>query len=196
MSFGFLHTAEVHVATFDALLPELELDHVVRADLLERARAEGLVSVRADVLAELARLSAKHKAVMCTCSTLGPLVEGGVLRVDAPAMQAAAEAVNGQVLLAICLESTRAATLELFESVAGKGRGRMLLCEAAWPLFEAGDMQGYAAEIARCVQAENGFEAVVLAQASMAVAAPLLEAEGLRVFATPSEAAKALRLIA
>ncbi|MBU2982574.1 hypothetical protein KO498_12215 [Lentibacter algarum] len=181
------------MATFEALLPELELEHIVRPELLEQARKLGVEAVRDNVTAELSQLMEKHDAVMCTCSTLGALVKAPVLRVDTPAMQAAAEAVTGQVLLAICLESTRSATLALFDRLAGNGRGKVLLCEAAWERFEAGDMQGYAAEIARTVEAESGFDAVVLAQASMAVAAPLLEAKGLRVFTTPSEAAKVLR---
>ena len=47
---AFLHTAEVHVATFEALLadaPDVTTRHVVRPDLLALAQTQGLTAVRA-----------------------------------------------------------------------------------------------------------------------------------------------------
>lgn len=156
-----LHTAQVHVATFSGLIPGAR--HVVRADLLDRARADGVAAVQDEVLALLAELSADGP-VLCTCSTLGPLADqAGVLRIDRPAMEAAA-ACEGEIVVAICLESTRAATLALFEEIAGPGRARLVLCDAAWPFFEAGDMDGFARAIADTVRpALTGAGAVLLA---------------------------------
>jgi hypothetical protein len=53
----------------------------------------------------------------------------------------------------------------------------ILLCSEAWPHFERGDREGYAREIARCIQASPASavaDVIVLAQASMAGAAALL----------------------
>lgn len=193
MRCGFLHTAELHVETFERLLPDMSLHHVVRPELLTRAQAEGAQAVRGEVEALLAELAARAGRVMCTCSTLGALDDGmgrdDVLRIDRPAMAQAAGR-GGEALLAVCLESTMAPTQALFEAEAGERKGRMLLCEGAWAAFEAGDMAGYAEAIAATVRAARPEGPVVLAQASMAVAAPLL-AE-FDVITTPEAAAKAL----
>ena len=184
-----LHTADVHVETFGALLPDAI--HVVRADFLDRARAGGMEAVADDVKAMLREL-AQNGPVLCTCSTLGPLVDdvalANVVRIDRPAMEAAV-AVGGEVVVAICLNSTRDATLALFDEVAGgRASAKLVLCDAAWPLFEAGDMAGYAQAIADALHGQGA--RVLLAQASMAVAAPLLETQGVLVFTTPNAAAE------
>ncbi|MBZ5738664.1 aspartate/glutamate racemase family protein [Nocardioides mangrovi] len=91
-ALGFLHTAEVHVATFDDLVGDAAVvAHVVEPDLLERARRDGLTpAVEAGLRAALVELvDAGADLVVCTCSTLGPLAETvdlpvPVLRVDRP----------------------------------------------------------------------------------------------------------------
>ncbi len=186
-----LHTADVHVATFGALLPEAQ--HVVRADFLDRARADGVETVAGEVTGMLQDL-AQSGPVLCTCSTLGPLVDraglSNVVRIDRPAMEAAA-ASGGEIVVAICLESTRDATLALFDEVsAGRARARLVLCDAAWPFFEAGDMAGFADVIVTTLGALK--TPVLLAQASMAVAAKALEEKGFTVFTTPQAAANAV----
>lgn len=190
-----LHTADVHVATFAALLPKAR--HVVRSDFLDRARREGVDRVAIEVTDMLRDLAA-HGPVLCTCSTLGPVVDAmedpRIVRIDRPAM-AAAVAQGGEVVVAICLESTRDATLALFDAVAdGHGTAKLVLCDAAWPYFEAGDMAAFARSIADSVLGHG--TQVLLAQASMAVAAPLLEAQGVTVFTTPKAAADAVAALA
>lgn len=186
-----LHTADVHVATFSALLPDAA--HVVRTDFLDRARTHGVDTVAREV-GDIVQGLAKTGAVLCTCSTLGPVVDAlgldNVVRIDRPALAMAA-ALGGEVVIAICLKSTKSATLSLFDEVAqGRARAKLVVCDTAWPLFEAGDMDGYAADIAATLQGEAG--PIVLAQASMACAAPLIEARGVTVFTTPKAAAKAV----
>lgn len=190
-----LHTADVHVATFGALLPDAA--HVVRADFLDRARAEGICAVAAEVNAVLSEL-AQDGPVLCTCSTLGPLVDeaglANVVRIDRPAMEAAV-ADGGEVVVAICLESTREATLALFEDVAGgRAFAKLILCDAAWPFFEAGDMDGFAQAIVKEISGQGA--RVLLAQASMAVATASLEAQGVQVFTTPKSAADRVAALA
>jgi hypothetical protein len=184
-------TADVHVATFGALLPDAQ--HVVRADFLDRARAHGVDTVADEVTALLCKM-AQSGPVLCTCSTLGPLVDvignDNIVRIDRPAMVAAV-AQGGEVVVAICLDSTREATLALFDEIAaGRAAAKLVLCDAAWPFFEAGDMEGYARSIVASV-AGQGLQ-VLLAQASMAVAAPLLAAQGITVFTTPVTAVRAV----
>ena len=186
-----LHTAQAHVATFGTLLPDAK--HVVRADLLDRAWADGVAALSVEVTALLREL-AQSGPVLCTCSTLGPLVDSvgmdKIVRIDRPAMVAAV-AHGGEVVVAICLESTRATTLALFDHVsAGRAVAKLVLCDAAWPYFEAGDLIGFANSIVSSVTGQGS--RVLLAQASMAVAAPELEAQGITVFTTPVAAAQAV----
>lgn len=186
-----LHTAEVHVDTFGALIPNAR--HIVRTDFLDRARRDGLAAVQAEV-AEVLREAAQDGPVLCTCSTLGPLVDDfgapNVVRIDRPAMEAAV-AGGGEVVVAICLDSTRAATLDLFNAVAGgTATARLVLCDGAWPFFEAGDLDGFRDVIVAAVDGQGA--RVLLAQASMAVAASALENKGVEVFTTPRAAAQAV----
>ena len=194
-----LHTAQVHVATFDTLfaaMPHVTVQHVVRPDLLEQARDNGLETVRKATQDALADLS-EADAVLCTCSTLGPLVQAPHLRIDRPAMQAAVE-LGPNILVAICLESTRTATLDLLSVVATEaGRDvtpRLVLCDKAWVHFEANNQPAFAASIADRIAAEieaNGApDCVLLAQASMSVAAPLI-VNDVPVLTTPQMAVDA-----
>ena len=206
MRIAFLHTAGVHVATFeqifDGLSGDVQLDHRVDATLLERARHDGVASVRADVEALLNELSTAD-AVLCTCSTLGPLADEAaksvrnIVRIDRPLMEQAC-ADGDTVLVALCLESTRAATLNLLDDCA-KNAGQkvnpiVVLCSDAWAFFEAGDMEAYAASIAESIKAEiektPEVKSIVLAQASMRVAETKLMDIGIPVRSSPVIAAK------
>lgn len=206
MRISFLHTAEVHVETFDAIFQNLsskaELTHRVESGLLERARRNGLEDVRSETIAALTALSSAD-AVVCTCSTLGPLADElsktykHIFRIDRPVMEHAC--LSGEnILVAICLESTREATLALLNECAlqmGRViRPEIILCESAWPYFERGEMALFASEItetikAALIQRENT-DCVVLAQASMRVAEDLLQNVGTSVVSSPLMAAR------
>ncbi|WP_439154242.1 hypothetical protein [Yoonia sp.] len=199
MHISFLHTADVHVATFDALMaalaPRATVTHQVDPSLLDRARAHGLASVRNDTRAILHALAAAD-AVVCTCSTLGPLVDEldlpHVLRIDRPMMEQAS-AFGSVPLVAICLESTRKATSDLVAD-CGATRARLLLCDDAWGHFENGDLTRYAAAIATAIRfdiARNGpVDCIVLAQASMAAATDRLTDLGVPVLSAALPAAR------
>lgn len=190
MRIAFLHTAQIHVETFESLFSQIDetidLEHCVAPELLERARAHGLESVREDVTKTLMTLS-RADAVVCTCSTLGPLADdaaesaGHIFRIDRPMMeQACLDGTN--ILVAICLDSTRKATLDLLEDCARrlnrKISPRLVICADAWPHFEAGDMDAFAlqiaAEIKSALSGNPRIDSIVLAQASMRVAEPAL----------------------
>ena len=60
------------------------------------------------------------------------------------------------------------------------------VCEQAWQHFEAGDLDEYAAEIAKSIEAVAGpTDVVLLAQASMAPAAALVRHRGLTILSSP-----------
>ncbi len=189
-----LHTSPVHVATFDALrdriAPGAPLRHIVRADLLDRARAQGVTS---DIADEVAALVATAPA-LCTCSTLGAVAEqAGALRIDRPAMRLAAE-TGGPVAVIFCLESTRAATLSLLAEEMARARNpapvQPIALPQAWVHFERGDHDAFHSAIAEGTAAAlaPGTAVAVLAQASMAGAAARLGEQAPAVLTTPEVA--------
>jgi hypothetical protein len=202
-TIGFLHTADAHVATFRALREELapgwEDVHVSDPGLLAAARAHGdFTQALAARLHELADAGAD--VIVCTCSTLGGHAEAltadmgvPVLRGDRP-MADAAVAAGARIAVVATVESTLGPTADLLrEAAARAGREVTLvetLCPAAFPLFEAGDHDGYAREVAaRAREAAAAADVVVLAQPSMAPAAALLA--GLPVLTSPRSAVAA-----
>ncbi|WP_306005920.1 hypothetical protein [Aquicoccus porphyridii] len=195
MTLTLLHTSPVHVATFDVLrdriAPGARLCHVVREDLLARARADGVAAVTGETQALIGSVAGP---VLCTCTTLGEVAEAaGATRIDRPMMRAAA-ARRGRVLMVYCLESTeapsRALLCEEMERAGNRAGFEPLFLGAAWPLFEAGDTEGFAHRVAQeiCAALEPGFGAVVLAQASMAGAAARMGHIGLPILASPETA--------
>ncbi|MEP5152104.1 hypothetical protein [Planktotalea sp.] len=206
MKIALLHTADVHIATFDELLEAAgfqgTVEHRVRADLLERARGEGIEAVREETLTEIGALAGAD-AVICTCSTLGSIADevahtkSHVFRIDRPVMESAC-AAGRDIVVAICLESTKEPTLDLLADCAAQLGAdvapRLVLCDAAWPSFESGDMLGFAASIAASIKADiiqhGRPDCIVLAQASMRVAEPRLAGIGVPVMSSPERAAR------
>ncbi|QFT59214.1 hypothetical protein FIU94_10290 [Sulfitobacter sp. THAF37] len=202
MKIACLHTADVHVQTFDALFAKAGFQgvvhHVVRADLLAQAREEGAAAVRADLRQAIAALG-DAGSVLCTCSTLGPLIDDmsqadpRLLRIDRPLMEQAAR-LGGRILVVLCLESTRRATCDLLARAASeldrKVEHEVLLCAEVWALFEAGQTDAFLREIAtrtRQALAEiPDISAVVLAQASMMGAGDYLAEVPVPVLSAPA----------
>ncbi|MEI5132099.1 aspartate/glutamate racemase family protein [Streptomyces libani] len=196
---ALLHTSPVHVPVFDALrdaeAPGLAVHHLVRPELLDRARAQGPDAVSADVSAVLSE-AAGHgaRAVLCTCSTIGSVAEAAgaalglpVLRVDRP-MAAAAVASGPRIAVLAALESTLAPTEDLIVQEAQRAgrevRVRTVLVPDAWERFESGDTEGYLSAIAAAAREVRDADAIVLAQASMAPAAEGLDG-GVPVLSSP-----------
>lgn len=202
-TIGLLHTAQAHVATFDALPGAYDVAHVVRPDLLDRARTGGaLEELESEVRGAVADLRA-HGAeiIVCTCSTLGPIAERlGVLRIDRPMMQ---EAVlrGPRIGVVVALESTLRPTLDLLEEEAQRHHvdpvTEVRVVPGAWDAFASGDVEGCHALVAETVrELADHVDVVVLAQASMAGAADLLHDVSVPVLASPPLAvAAAVRLL-
>ncbi|WP_110182731.1 aspartate/glutamate racemase family protein [Nocardioides solisilvae] len=199
---GFLHTAEVHVATFEALVREVDpgssAAHLVEPDLLARARGEGpSPGVAAATLALVRRLvDDGADVVVCTCSTLGPVAELAgdgsgvpVLRVDRPMAREAVRA-GPRIAVVAALESTLGPTGDLLADEARRAGVSPTVVEVvapgAWAAFERGETAAYlrqVADVARGVA--DQVDVVVLAQASMANAAALLAELPVPVLASP-----------
>ncbi|MFI7603395.1 aspartate/glutamate racemase family protein [Actinoplanes sp. NPDC049681] len=196
-SIGFLHTAHAHVGTFRALMRELDPDrydvHVVDESLLAEARERGVdEDIRRRLLVRLREVAAADAGVVvCTCSTLGGWAERmsdavgvPVVRVDRP-MAETAVAAGRRIVIVATVASTLEPTRELLTSCAASGTEIVeALCPDAWPLFETGDLDGYAHRIAAHARTLDA-DVIVLAQASMALAEPLLAGSGKHVFSSP-----------
>ena len=200
----FLHTAPVHVATFDALVqaaaPGLRVHHVVNEAVLADAQRLGSThpQVRQGVQQAMAAAAADSGAplVVCTCSTIGTLAEATptdgrfeVARIDR-AMADRAVALGPRVLMVAAVASTLAPTRELLLDAASRAGCRIdldeLLVDTAWPLFLQGDQPAYLAAVAEATRARAAHaDVVVLAQASMAGAARALADLGVEVLSSP-----------
>jgi hypothetical protein len=202
-SLALLHTAATQTVAFEACLasiaPDVRARHQVDASLLAEARAAGGIppALRVRLRDTIAALFDEGaRVVVCTCSTLGGCAEeigaelrAPVLRIDRP-MAERAIAAGSPILVVAALESTLAPTCELLRDTAKRqGRTpvlRTLLCDGAWPFFEAGERAAYHAEIAAAVRRGRGdARAAVLAQASMAGAEALCEDLGIPVLSSP-----------
>lgn len=188
MTLTLLHTAEVHRCRFEAIrdqtAPDVALTHHVRETWLQEAQDGVSATLEAEIWGWV---RAQDGPVLCTCTTIGAVAEAaGAVRIDRPLMQAAAK-VGGPYVLAFCLESTRAVSAALLREAAGDDADiRLLPLAEHWPLFEAGDLTGFQTSLAEAIRNDAPTEGcVVLAQASMAGAAELLEDLPVPVLASP-----------
>jgi Asp/Glu/hydantoin racemase len=199
---AFLHTAPANVEMFDRLVasvdPAIQTEHELVERIMQEAARLGRITdeMRRDTQAAIDGLAARGATmIVCTCSTIGGVAEAlstdalPVMRVDRPMAQAAVRS-GRRIIVAATLESTVKPTRELLEKVAAEeGRGVTLvecLCADAWPFYQRGDARRYAQAIANTVaMAATPSDIVVLAQASMAPAAAVLEARGLTALASP-----------
>jgi Asp/Glu/hydantoin racemase len=202
---GFLHTAHAHVRTFSDLLDQRDESvadrHLVDTGLLDAARARGVDSVRPAIADRLRRLVAEGAdVVVCTCSTIGPTAKAvgaqmglRVVRVDRPMAEAAVLA--GRRIAVVASLDEAAATLMplLRECAAGTGRVVEFVdvrCTDTWSAFESGDLLTYTTGVADAVRRavlplDPPVDVVVLAQASMVDAAPLLRDLHVPVLTSP-----------
>jgi len=137
-------------------------------DLLASATASGRVTddVAAAVQAEVLTLVEQGaRVIVSTCTTLGNSAE--------------ATPTNGRAAVELLGAVARARHTDL--------NLRELPCNDAWPFFLAGDLNGYARQVAALVdQNARPGEQVMLAQASMAPALPLIERRDVQVFTSPA----------
>lgn len=204
-TLGFLHTADIHVARFDALVRERNAQvatlHQVDAALLAEARGGGPTwDVQVGVFQHLGHLrDSGADVVVCTCSTLGAVAERHevslgipVLRVDRP-MARLAVLYGPRVGVIAALASTLQPTGELLHEEARRVGAELTvhprLVESAWTAFESGDTDHYLSAVADAARAvAEDVDVIVLAQASMAEATGRLDGLGVPVLSSPSVA--------
>ncbi len=200
------HTTASNETLFRTLLaemgPEIEARHILAADLLDRAIAQGRVTadIAADVRARMrAALDDGARMLLCTCSTLGTCADEmndpRVLRIDR-AMAQRAVAQGGRVLVAACVASTLEPTVKLLRESAPPARIgtaanetpqiKTLLMDDLWPHFQLGEPIVYWQGIAERLRKQApAYDCIVLAQASMAGAADLLNDLPVPVLSSP-----------
>jgi hypothetical protein len=200
---AFLHTARPNIELFGGLMariaPTVPTRHELLETVLQSAVGTGTVTdtMRQETEGALRALADSGAAlVVCTCSTIGGIAEATtlddgsrVMRIDRP-MAEAAVASGRRIRVAATLPSTLRPTVALIEQVATEMHRSVTiveqLCVDAWPHFQRGDHAAYAKAIADAVTAAAGpDDVVVLAQASMAPAEPLINASGLRALSSP-----------
>ena len=208
---GFLHTAQVHVATFEALsselMPSAHTVHRVDPGALELARQDGTGErVRAVVAGHLAELrEAGCGVVLCTCSTLGEVAEElsgdglEVIRIDRPMLRRAVTLGPRIGVIAALTSTVEPTTRVLAEEAAGAGADISLevsVVDGAWDAFLRGDAEDYYSRIAQGARAlSDRCDVVVLAQASMEPAAALLDGLAIPVLTSPRSAVEAVAAV-
>ena len=199
---AFLHTADVHIATFQKLVedidPSVRVRHDVDESLLSEALADGITEdlcERIDI-SMAAGAQSGARVVVCTCSTIGGVAEKSPqvgstisLRIDRAMADIAVE-TSQNILVLAAVESTLTPTKELLASssvTAGKGPNITLeLIHGAWPLFQQGDIAEYYDCIEKHIKVNHsGYDSVILAQASMAPVAGRFRGSEIRVLASP-----------
>lgn len=201
---GFLHTAEVHVATFAHVLyqedPAAAAVHVVDPTLLADATVRGGVDedLMHRVAVRLGELE-RHRVdlILCTCSTIGAeaeIVGSGravaVRRIDRAMADEAVRAAH-RIAVVATVASTLLPTRRLIADAAETAGARPtihdVLVADAWSLFQDGDITGYLDLVTDVViRVSPRFDVIVLAQASMAPVADRVTHLPCRVLASPA----------
>jgi hypothetical protein len=195
------HTTASNETLFRTLLaemgPEIPSRHVLAADLLDRATAQGRVTpeIAADVKDRMqAALDDGARMLLCTCSTLGTCADEmddpRVSRIDR-AMAQRATAQGGRILVAACVASTLEPTVKLLRESAPPGQTEpsqieTLLMADLWSHFQLSEHMIYWQRIAeRLREKASAYDCIVLAQASMAGSADLLGDLPIPVLSSP-----------
>lgn len=199
---AFLHTGDVHVPTFqnlvDKMNPSLRVHHEVDAALLNDAIAHGMSESLENRIRDAMSKAGSSGApmVVCTCSTIGGVAELAELdnaaismRIDRPMADTAVNRYKN-ILIVAAVESTLEPTLQLLKQSASNANVSPQITlkwvEDAWQHFESGNSDEYYNTIAAFIKNNvAGFDCVVLAQASMAPVAGLLQDSDIPVLASP-----------
>lgn len=197
------HTAPALVAVFDGLAKELgagiALKHTVREDLLKSAIECGSATpeiIAAAAEAMLAEFRLGTDAVICTCSTIGAAADVAnstsdrpVLRIDRPMARESVRTAS-RILVLATLGTTIAPTAALIETEA-RAAGRKpdidsVVLDRARQLFLSGNIDAYLQAVAEGITAATlDADVVVLAQASMAAALPLVGKTEVPILTSP-----------
>ncbi|SEG45110.1 hypothetical protein [Vibrio hangzhouensis] len=196
MKILFLHTLDNNAEIFAPLaasrFPQHDISHDVQEHFLTEIRNKGQNEHTKQAIHNYLtkQISNGIDYIICTCSTLGPVVDSfpndNVFRVDKP--MASESAKFAHVLVAVTLESTIEPTGALLNSQAPNTKFYFKLIEGAWDLYAEGNLEKFNHHIAKDLnqelQQDRNYQAIMLAQASMMNAAPLISQQ-IRVLTSP-----------
>ncbi|MGY0614713.1 hypothetical protein [Vibrio sp. FJH11] len=196
MNILFLHTLDSNTKLFEPLaavkFPQHDISHDVQESFLTDIRNNGQTERSTQVIHQYlkAKLNDGFDYIICTCSTLGSVVDSfpdeNVFRVDKPMAKISAQ--YDSVLVAVTLESTIEPTGALLKSQAPETQFTFRQIDRAWDLYTEGKLDSFnrciAEDIGQTLQSEQHYQAVLLAQASMVNAASLIT-ETLPVLTSP-----------
>jgi hypothetical protein len=202
MKVAFLYTLETNITLFKPYIDQylgdkdVSVSHHVNEALLQRAMIDGLVQSTLDLVTQ-AIIEIDNTGVdfiICTCSTIGKMAESianisaNVIRVDRPMAEEAIH--HADVLVLAALESTIEPTAELLKSCALQQRKSPKITTQVipnvWSAYLAGDVESYSKSIAEHInQNSSSNDIIVLAQASMASALPLIHSDNKQILASP-----------
>ena len=196
-------------AAFAEILPEAEVWNILDDRLLVEADAQGgLTAPLAERMARLIRHAALENAdgILLTCSMYGPVAHQIAAELDIPvygsddaAFQAALSGEYSAILLVASLEVPLADAMKRFAEAAADAGSTVdvtgIVAPHAFVAAKEGDLDGLVDSLAAAIDAvDSQYDAVLLAQYSLAVVAEQLEARlGIPVLAGPRRAAAALR---
>ncbi|MCL9777248.1 hypothetical protein [Vibrio methylphosphonaticus] len=186
MKILFLHTLASNIALFKPLaaerFPQHDLHHDLQEDFLTDIRKYGQNTMSTQAIHDYlnTQINMGMDYIVCTCSTLGPVVDSFpsecVFRVDKPMAQLCKHYQT--MLVLVTLESTIEPTRQLLESQSNSTNFVFQLIEGAWEHYASGDVDAFNQCIVDGVgvslRQDHSFQAIVLAQASMMSAAPLI----------------------
>lgn len=187
MNILFLHTLSSNTQIFSPLastrFPEHKIHHDVQEHFLSNIREQGPTQTIIDEINQylFAKLASGFDFIICTCSTLGSIVDcfpnNNVFRVDKPMADICSNYPN--VLVVVTLQSTIEPSKALFESASSQTHFKFLYVERAWEHYMAKQFDAFNQSIAQSIDNEldatnNSYDAIILAQASMVTATSLI----------------------
>jgi Asp/Glu/hydantoin racemase len=196
---AYIHTVTSLVGVFkslsEELIPEADVFNIIDESLLQNTiRANQLSNTTRRRLASylISAEEAGAKAILVTCSSVGPAVDGGrslvnvpVFRVDQPMANLAVKS-GIRIGVAATLQTTLDPTSDLILRLAKEHHKDVQvtsrLCEGAFEAVIQGDTAKHDHLVAQGLQElASQSDVIVLAQASMARVVPMLSEEDRKV---------------
>lgn len=192
---AFLHTSDIHIAKFDALVKKynsnIEIRHFVNEDILKSALENGKTD-RETFYSEIEEIKKENpRLIICTCSTYGGECDNtkGIERIDFPIAEYLVQKYS-RIGLAYTALSTKNTSEDLLLKTAKQLNKKIEIlhcdCTDCWPFYENSDFENLCLHIAEKIrEISPKVEAVFLAQASMEVAKPYLHNLSKNVYSSP-----------
>lgn len=192
---AFLHTSEVLIARFEALIRKYDTDVITKHHVNEKLLETALSNGKTDTLSfknEITEISKESPSLLiCTCSTYGKECDAydSVERIDRPIVDYLV-ANYKKIGLAYTANSTKTVSEDLvFKTASDQNKEIEVVncdCSECWTHFEQGNYDEYERGIAEKIKGiASAVDVVFLAQASMEGAKKYLTDMEKEVFSSP-----------